>query len=427
MTRTPLEAWISRKIAANGPLPTRVEIDTWQLQRLNETLKHARSRSVFYRKHFADTPAVLTSLDELDAFPFTTAADLRRNPIQFLCVSQDEIQRVVTLLSSGTTGEPKRFFFTEDDQELTIDFFGVGMTTLVNAGDRVMILLPCTPVGSVGDLLQQGLEREGVFSIPYGPVRNPEHALESMRNQKPDCLVGNPSQLLGLARRSQPGQHSPSRILLSTDYAAAAIVRELENTWGCEVFDHYGATEMGLGGGVECAAHHGYHLREADLYFEIIDPISGLRQPDGAYGEVVVSTLTRRGMPLIRYRMGDKSRNITERCPCGTLLKTMEKISGRFDGFVYIGREILRLPDLDEALFAIPDLLNFSASLTGQRGKEALEIDVQMLTETDCSKQVTQAIEKNLPVSDIKVVVQCHYNPGETGSLQKRILRDIRE
>ena len=82
------------------------------------------------------------------------------------------------------------------------------------------------------------------------------------------------------------------------------MVKTLRTVWGGDVYNHYGTTEMGLGGGVECAAHRGYHLREADLYFEIVDPLTGEHVEDGEFGEVVFTTLTREGMPLIRYRMG---------------------------------------------------------------------------------------------------------------------------
>ena len=263
-------------------------------------------------------PESISSLDELSQFPFTTPEDIRQNPLGFVCVSQDEIQRVVTLQSSGTTGEPKRIFFTADDQELTIDFFGVGMSTLVKAGERVLIFLPGETPGSVGDLLRIGLERKGVLPIPYGMVKDTLHALNAMETERADCLVGSPTQILSLARRWNPRHKAPRTILLSTDYVPAAIVSVLENIWGCKVFNHYGATEMGLGGGVECEAHLGFHLREADMYFEIINPETGEPVYDGEYGEVVFSTLTRRGMPLIRYRMGDRSRFIVGECPCGT-------------------------------------------------------------------------------------------------------------
>jgi phenylacetate-CoA ligase len=91
----------------------------------------------------------------------------------------------------------------------------------------------------------------------------------------------------------------------------------------------YGMTEMVFGGAVQCEARSGYHMREADLYFEIVDPVRGHSVPDGEIGEIVFTTLTRIGMPLIRYRTGDLSRFIPEPCPCGSSLRRLDKIAGR--------------------------------------------------------------------------------------------------
>jgi phenylacetate-CoA ligase len=416
MRLTPLDPWIKQK--TNG-----VALRSWQLEKLNETLSLVCDRSAFYRKHFNGLPKSISSLDELQQFPFTTPDDIRLNPLQFVCVSQDDIQRVVTLQSSGTTGTPKRIFFTADDQELTIDFFGAGMSAVVNAGERVLIFLPGETPCSVGDLLRLGLERKGVHAIPYGMVKDPFHALDVMEKEQADCLVGSPTQILSLARRWNPSHRAPRTILLSTDYVPAAIVRELEKVWGCDVFNHYGATEMGLGGGVECEAHRGYHLREADMYFEIVNPGTGEPIPDGEYGEVVFSTLTRRGMPLIRYRMGDRSRFIVGECPCGTKLRTLEKVRGRFSGFVRAGDEILKLPDFDEALFPLSGLLNFSVTVSGSGEEDALLVETQMLTDEISAREVEKALES---VSSIKTIVHCHHNPNEVGSLLKRVIVDKR-
>jgi phenylacetate-coenzyme A ligase PaaK-like adenylate-forming protein len=437
MKITPLDGWIDKKIKAGlsggsvsdsrmGSGLSRDEIEAWQLGRLNKTLALARAKSPFYRKHLAGKPESLTSLADVSRLPFTTAEDVRCSPLQFVCVSQDEIQRVVTLQSSGTTGEPKRIYFTADDQELTIDFFGVGMSTFTEVDDRVLILLPGETPGSVGDLLRIGLQRLGRRPIPYGPVRDPIHALEVMQAQQVDCLVGSPTQVLGLARRWQPGTVKPRSVLLSTDYLPAAIVRILKDVWDCDVYNHYGASEMGLGGGVECAAHCGFHLREADLYFEIIDPESGTPLPEGDYGEVVFSTLTRRGMPLIRYRMGDRSRFVPGDCQCGTKLKTLEKVRGRFSGYIKIADNLLSLPDFDEALFPIPELLNFSVSVAGPEGSESLTVEAQMLVDQNATDLLEQALKTIPAIKDIKASGTCRHNPHEPGSILKRVILDKR-
>src|SRR6266536_362816 len=140
-----------------------------------------------------------------------------------------------------------------------------------------------------------------------------------MRREQVDCVVGIPAQILSLVRCRGPFADVPSRrlkrVLLCSDHVPERIVQEIKREWACEVFEHYGMTEMGLGGGVDCEAHCGYHVREADLYLEIVDIDTGRPVPAGRFGEIVFTTLTRRGMPFIRYRTGDISRFLPGVCP----------------------------------------------------------------------------------------------------------------
>ncbi len=136
-------------------------------------------------------------------------------------------------------------------------------------------------------------------------------------------------------------------------------------------------TEMGLGGGVECEARCGYHLREADLYVEIVDPHTDQPVAEDQTGEIVFTTLTRRGMPLIRYRTGDTSRFIPGDCPCGTVLKTMERVTSRASGFISLGRDaFLTMVDLDEALFSLAGVLNFAVTVTREDWQNRLHVDI---------------------------------------------------
>jgi phenylacetate-coenzyme A ligase PaaK-like adenylate-forming protein len=145
------------------------------------------------------------------------------------------------------------------------------------------------------------------------------------------------------------------------------------------VFNHYGMTETGLGGGVECEARRGYHLREADLYVEVVEPNGTRPMPDGERGEVVVTTLTRTGMPLIRYRTGDLSRFIPGPCPCGTDLRTLERITGRAAGVVRTATGAgLSLAELDEVLFGLPGVLDFDATLLRGATGDTLVLDLRV-------------------------------------------------
>ncbi|HVP77946.1 MAG TPA: AMP-binding protein [Thermodesulfobacteriota bacterium] len=382
---TPLEAWIREKARINTGLTGRFFIEAlqdYQLRRLNEIIDYARHNTQFYRAHLASVPAApLSALSDIIRIPFTNPSDLSHNPSTFLAVRQDDIARIVTLRTSGSTGEAKRLFFTEGDLELTVDFFHHGMSTLVRPGQRVVVLLPGEKPDSVGDLLARGLRRMDVHALVYGPVTDPLHAAEAVASFGAHCLVGIPTQVLAVARSctgTQIGKGSVESVLLSTDYVPRAIAKTLEEVWGCRVFSHYGMTEMGLGGGVECEALDGYHLREGDLYFEVVDPETGETCSDGAVGEVVFTTLTRRGMPLIRYRTGDIARMIAQPCPCGSILKRMDYVRGRWNGLIRLDTDCaLTISEMDEVLFRLPDLLDYRATVSkGNGGRFGLHIDI---------------------------------------------------
>jgi len=382
---TPLEAWIREKAHISRDLMGKPFVDAlkdYQVRRLSETIDYARCNAPFYRRYFADLPvAPLSVLSDITRIPFTTPSDIASEPFSFLAVRQDDIARIVTLRTSGSTGESKRLFFTEEDLNLTVDFFHHGMSTLVRPGQRVAILLPGERPDSVGDLLARGLRRMDVHSLVYGPVADPIHAAEAIASFGANCLVGIPTQVLAVACSQTGASIGKGRIesvLLSTDYVPRIIAGTLKDVWGCRVFNHYGMTEMGLGGGVQCEALGGYHLREADLYFEVVDHKTGEACPDGAMGEVVFTTLTRQGMPLIRYKTGDMARFIPKPCPCGSVLRQMERVGGRWDDVVIIGHDCrLTLPEMDEALFRLNGLLDYRATVTkGRGGRSRLAIDV---------------------------------------------------
>jgi len=378
--RNPLEPWIAAKIGVPPEALSREVLEAYQFRRLRQTIAYVKERSSYYREKLRGVdPEEIAGYEQFARLPFTAPEELQIQPQRLVCTSQQEIARIVTLQSSGTTGPGKRLYFTREDQELTIDFFDHGMRNLVGPGDRVMILLPGQTPGSVGDLLKIGLARLGAVPVPYGLVEDPGEALAAALKEDVNALVGIPVQVLSLARHRE-GRALRGRlksILLSTDYVPRALCRVLEDTWGCRVFHHYGMTEMGLGGGVQCPARQGYHLREADLFFEIVDPVTGEPVPDGVTGEVVFTTLTRTGMPLIRYRTGDLSRFIPEGCACGTVLESLDLVQGRLAGRVRLGNQALSLPEMDEVLFGLEGLVDYQVTLVRGPGKSVLQVEVQ--------------------------------------------------
>ncbi|UWG95684.1 AMP-binding protein [Dehalobacter sp. DCM] len=437
MIKTPLDEWIAGKIGVEPGVLSKNAIFSYQIAQLQKTITLAKDKSAFYRKTLAMIdPGKITDFVRFAELPFTFPQDIAENPHAFVCTSQREIERIVSLQSSGTTGAPKRLFFTKEDQELTIDFFDYGMRNLVGPRDRVLILLPWELPGSVGDLLGIALKRMGAVPIPFGPVYNTADAISCALHNRTDAMVGIPTHVLRMARH-QEGEKLRNRInsvLLTTDYVPQAISEAVANRWGCSVFNHYGMTEMGLGGGVQCSALLDYHLREADLYFEIIDPETRKCVPDGEYGEVVFTTLTRNGMPLIRYRTGDISRFLPDPCPCGSVLRRMEVVQGRISGRKKIANSDFSIIDLDEALFKHNAVLDYRCRIEEKNGQEHLNVLIKA-TETNSvdPQEITDilrtipAVQKGLTVGILVVNISTHWAdiPISKGT-SKRKIEDLR-
>ena len=416
---TPLEGWISTKIGVVGRRLDLRALRAFQLKKINQTLALVQSRSAFYRRQLGTDQLRLSGLAELSRVPFTTAEQLRAAPFDFLCVRQDDVDRIVTLPTSGTTGAPKRVFFTADDQELTRDFFHWGMSTMVDPGDRVLILLPGRLPGSVGALLEEGLARMDVVGIPHGPVAEPSQTLQIMAEERVTALVGIPVQVVTLAKTWKTMAPRPEfalkSVLLSTDCVPDSVIRIIEESWGCPVFNHYGTTEMGLGGGVDCRTRTGYHLREADMLFEVVDPVTGEPVPDGDPGEVVFTTLTRQAMPLIRYRTGDISRFVPGPCPCGTDLRRLAHVDQRVDGNLRLpGDRMLRQKDFDEALLGLEGVADFQVLISEDEAKWTLDVRVRPLPSARALDR--EVLEKALraipPVRDQGERIRVHLDVG---------------
>ncbi|MGC9224575.1 MAG: DVU_1553 family AMP-dependent CoA ligase [Terracidiphilus sp.] len=365
----PLDLWASRRLGIEAAGLTHDAIVACQLRALQQTVAWARRGSLFYARHLAALPESWPhSLDDFAAAPLTNQADVAERGHQFLCVPQSEISRIVSIESSGTSGLRKRIFFTAEDQGLALDFFAGGVAAMAAAGDRMFIALPGEREGSVGFQLARGIARAGVVPIPHGLVVDPAAALRRMDEERATLLIGLPTQVLALtlergdlARRVFRRLHT---IVLCSDHIPQSLAERIRCSTGCRIYEHYGSTEMGLGGGIDCLAHTGYHLREADLYFEIGSPQTGLPLPEGEPGEVVFTTLNRTGMPLIRYRTGDLSRFVPGPCDCGSPLRRLERVRGRTGNAVRLGPSgAITIADLDEILFAIPAVHDFTAAL----------------------------------------------------------------
>ena len=382
MKRTNLENWIESIEAL--PKLTREGLEALQLRRLNETLARLKARGGFYR----DYPERLEALSDLQKLPFTTAQMLSQAPGKFLLTSQSEVSRVISGATSGTTGPAKRVFYTANDTEHTVGFFAAGISEMLSPGETCLIAFPFSGSFGLGDLIAKAVERLGGIPIRAGFGQSWGELAALVRETRPETYIGFPVTLLSLVRVY--GEDFPiKRALVSGDACPKGVMEELEAVLGSRLYPHYGSRECGLGGAVTCSAFEGMHLRENHIIPEIIDE-KGNVLPDGAYGELVITTIGADAMPLIRYRTGDHTR-ILPQCPCGGVTKRIDAVSRRE------GR--ISMEELDSKLFHIPELIDYRASFDG-----GLRIDARVL-DAGSEEQICSAARELYPELQIEVHV----------------------
>ncbi len=391
-----------------GGLPPPDALALWRLTHLRTTVRHAARHSLFYRDRLDDalslldepthTPEVANGLlfDILGHLPQTFGSDLAADSDAFLAVGHGETAGVISLPTSGTTGPGKRIYCTESDLRHTRDFFRWGMQLLpaeALAGPTALLMSGNRP-GSVGDLLGQALTAGSSSCAALGFMEDIESTLAALLDLKPSCLVGVPGQLFRLSRRPESRRLRPylRAILCSGDTLSPPVRQTIAHAFKLPVFAHYGLTETGLGGAVECPELAGCHMREADMIFEILDA-AGSPLPPGAWGELTLTTLTRAAMPLLRYRTGDEARVLPASCPCGSLFGRIQ-VRGRLcDTITLSDNAILTREDLENALFTLPFIEDAAFTLRPGRPRE---LTLRIQPTPDAPTDAPAVLEKHL-------------------------------
>lgn len=357
MKMAKLDHWVREKEGL--AVLDREAIEALQLRKLNLLLARERKRGGYYR----NLPARVEHLSEWEKLPFTTEEDLRKNGHRMLLLSQSLVERVRTEKTSGTGGAGKRVYYSAADQERTVSFFAAGLSELVNAGEKTLIAMPFSGENGLGELIADAIRLLGACPVAAGVGKSYRELSGLMEREKPETFVGMPVPLLSLLRLGSG--KSLQRALISADACPDGVLEEIGKylagpspavrlSAAGRIYPHYGSREMGLGGAVTCPAFEGMHLRENDVYPEIIGE-DGRTLPRGEWGELVITTMQADAMPLVRYRTGDRTRILREDCPCGSRLCRIDRVTR-------LG-ESGDMAVLDDIFFRRPEVIDYRAGL----------------------------------------------------------------
>jgi phenylacetate-CoA ligase len=352
----------------------RKSLEALQLKRLQETVKRMARRVPFYRDKFAEAglkPESLKSLKDVRRLPFTTNADLRAQyPTGLVAVAAPKLMRLHT--SSGTTGKPKALFFSRQDVNRAAEQIA---RCLVMAGvtkHDVLQNMMTYGLFTGALVMHYGAEKIGLLVIPAGPG-NSEKQLLLMQDFRTTVFHTTPSYALYFADfLEQKGIHPRQDLALRKGFIGAEPYteetrRKIEQALGVEVYNSYGLSEMnGPGVAFECIQKHGMHLWEDNYILEIVDPKTGNPLPDGEAGELVLTTLTREAMPLLRYRTRDITSVIPHACACGRTHRRINRITGRADDMLIVRGSNIYPQQIERVLMSIPQVgRNYLIQLEG--------------------------------------------------------------
>ncbi|HUI40281.1 MAG TPA: phenylacetate--CoA ligase [Methanothrix sp.] len=364
------------------------ELEDLQLRRLKSTVEKVYKSVSFYHRRMKEagiSPADIESLADLARLPTTRKANLRENyPFGLFAVPREEVVRVHA--SSGTTGKPTVVGYTKGDIEtwsdiMARDFVMVG----VNKGDVFQNAVNYGFfTGGLG--IHYGIERMGAMAVPSG-VGNTERQLEIMQDFGTTVLHCTPSYALYLAETAKANGMVEKLKLRIGCFGAEPwsdeARRDLEEDLNIKAYDSYGLSEMfGPGVAFECQEQNGLHIWEDHFLVEILDKDEQPCAP-GEPGELVITSLTKEAMPLLRYHTGDVSYFLDEKCSCGRTSRKLHRFLGRADDMLIV-RGINVFPSqIEDVLVSLPEIGNYFQVIVDRpkHGLDELTIQVEMKDE----------------------------------------------
>ncbi|KAF0807625.1 phenylacetate-CoA ligase [Alcanivorax xiamenensis] len=399
------------------------ELKQLQVERLRWSLTHAYNNVAFYRKAFDDAgvhPYDLKSLDDLRHFPFTTKADLRDNyPFGMLATPMREVVRVHA--SSGTTGKPTVVAYTRNDINNWADVMARSIRAAGgHAGDKVHVAYGYGLfTGGLG--AHYGAERLGCTVIPMSGGQT-EKQVQLIRDFEPDIIMVTPSYMLNIAdemeRQGMDPRESSLRLgIFGAEPWTQTMREELENRLGISALDIYGLSEvMGPGVGMECIeTKDGPTIWEDHFYPEIINPETGEVVPDGEYGELVFTSLTKEALPIVRYRTRDLTRLLPGQA---RPMRRIDKITGRSDDMLIIRGVNVFPTQVEEQILKIEDLApHYEIHVEKDGNLDCVTVRVERKPESSAaSADVARALQQRVKTH---IGISTKVEVADTGSLAR--------
>ena len=387
---------------------TRAQIEALQLERLQATVQHCMN-SPFYRKRFEEAglkPEDIKTLDDIRRIPFTTKQDLRDTyPFGMASVPLRECTRLHS--SSGTTGTPTVILHTQKDLEewaaqVARNLWMVGLRpddVFQNSSGYGMF------TGGLG--FQYGAERLGMLTIPAA-AGNSIRQIKFITDFGTTALHAVPSYVTRLYEVMQSMGVDPRRdtklkvLAIGAEPHSEEQRRRIEDMMGVKAYNSFGMSEMcGPGVGFECQEQNGLHFWEDYYIVEIVDPETLEPVPDGEVGELVLTSLCREAMPLLRYRTRDLTRVLGRTCPCGRNHVRIDRMRGRSDDMMVLRGVNIFPIQIEKILMTFPELAsNYLITLTTDEDNDNMTVEVELeelFTDDYCRLQnLTNRIQRAL-------------------------------
>lgn len=384
------------------------ELQALQLRRMKWSLQHAYDNVAHYRRRIDEVgvhPSDLKTLSDLGRFPLTAKQDLRENyPFDLFAVPMHDVVRIHA--SSGTTGKPTVVGYTQDDIDMWADVCARSIRAAGgNRRDKVHVAYGYGMfTGGLG--AHYGAERLGATVIPMSGGQT-EKQVQLICDFRPDIIMSTPSYMLNLADEFERQGLDPVAASLRVGIFGAepwtdAMRREIESRCGLDAIDIYGLSEV-IGPGVACECletKDGPTIWEDHFYPEIVDTTTGEVLPDGEYGELVFTSLTKQALPIIRYR----TRDLTRLLP-GTArtMRRMDKITGRSDDMMIIRGVNVFPTQIEEEILKLKECSpHYQIELYTEKQMDKLRVLVELAPKYDCLSEQEKAVVAGKLTHNIK-------------------------